>query len=302
MQKKPRTPAQVEASRRNGAKSKGPSSAGGKARSARNSTKHGLRASSEAMIPPADQHDFNLFRVRMHCQIAPEGPIEEALFEQVAFASFQLNRIGPLELFSEVPAEPLGSFGKMLTYSRYRTSLERTRDKALRQIKEMQTERALRFAPYRRRADEIPALVSTHAYRRRLQEYDFDHKIDPHTPMVWPRLGPDDQQTHAPGRPRLDNGPQPDAPSTPIAPSGAPQQPLLSPSEPDTKTVESAAEKCANEPGEMSNSRAAITLTPLDYSFRRPAPEPEPKRVIPLSSRTPLTRRPTVVPDKKEAA
>jgi hypothetical protein len=41
---RPRTPAQIEASRRNGARSKGPVTAEGKARASRNALKHGLTA------------------------------------------------------------------------------------------------------------------------------------------------------------------------------------------------------------------------------------------------------------------
>ncbi len=43
-------PARAAASRRNGAKSRGPKTAGGKARSARNALKHGLCARSFALL------------------------------------------------------------------------------------------------------------------------------------------------------------------------------------------------------------------------------------------------------------
>ena len=43
-QPRPRSPAQIEAARKNGARSRGPVTAAGKARASRNALKHGLAA------------------------------------------------------------------------------------------------------------------------------------------------------------------------------------------------------------------------------------------------------------------
>src|SRR3954447_17257173 len=48
------TPAQVDASRANGALSRGPATSEGKARSALNGTRHGLRCSTFALLPDED--------------------------------------------------------------------------------------------------------------------------------------------------------------------------------------------------------------------------------------------------------
>lgn len=181
-----RSDKQIEASRRNGAKSKGPKTQAGKMRSALNALKHGFRAAQEN-VTRTDKDDYFDFQVRLLGEITPLGASEEKLADQYVFACYQLERIAFIEAHGNVREPGQGLFGSLVVLARYRSSLERTRDRALKQLKELQTERCLRDAPYSRRAKDIPMLASSQAYRRRIQEYDFDHKLDPHSPRVWPR-------------------------------------------------------------------------------------------------------------------
>ena len=54
----PVSSARAEASRKNGARSRGPKTAEGKARSARNALKHGLRAEKYVVLPEEDADEF----------------------------------------------------------------------------------------------------------------------------------------------------------------------------------------------------------------------------------------------------
>ena len=182
----PRSASQIEASRANGRKSKGPKTPAGKMRSALNALKHGFRAAQENVLK-TDQDEYQEFATRLLSELSPFGVTERKLADQYVFAAYQLERIAFIETHGSIREPGLGLFGSLALLARYRSSLERTRDRAYKQLKELETERCLRDAPYARRAKDIPMLASSQAYRRRIQEYDYDHKLDPHTPDVWPR-------------------------------------------------------------------------------------------------------------------
>ena len=70
-----RTAAQQATSRTNGSRSRGPVSEAGKARSARNGTKHGLRGGPFALLPGEDRAEF----AALHAAVAADwGPRERA--------------------------------------------------------------------------------------------------------------------------------------------------------------------------------------------------------------------------------
>jgi hypothetical protein len=60
----PVSSARAEASRKNGGKSRGPRTPEGKARSAQNALKHGLRAEKYVVLPDEDIGEFALSRRR----------------------------------------------------------------------------------------------------------------------------------------------------------------------------------------------------------------------------------------------
>jgi len=85
----------VEANRKNASKSTGPKSDAGKARSARNSTKHGLTAQPEAAPDAPDGYRESL-RAWVD-ELRPSGVVERALVERACRGSWRLDRCARFE-------------------------------------------------------------------------------------------------------------------------------------------------------------------------------------------------------------
>jgi hypothetical protein len=95
--KKPRTPAQIEASRRNGAKSRGPKTAEGRRRSSRNSRKHGLRAETDLVLDYEDPEAFSALLDGYTRTYQPANFAEAQLVQELARCAWRLERIARIE-------------------------------------------------------------------------------------------------------------------------------------------------------------------------------------------------------------
>jgi hypothetical protein len=95
--------ARAEASRKNGAKSRGPKTSEGKARSARNALRHGLRAQKYLVLPEEDAAEFAGLEAALVEELAPVGALQTVLARRVAVAAWRLARADRLEaeLFAE---------------------------------------------------------------------------------------------------------------------------------------------------------------------------------------------------------
>src|SRR5829696_6929635 len=87
---------QQNASRANGAKSIGPRTAEGKARSSRNSTKHGLTG-GPVVLPHESQEKYDAVRASMAQTYRVQTPAEWSLLEEMAASRWRLNRIDFME-------------------------------------------------------------------------------------------------------------------------------------------------------------------------------------------------------------
>ena len=107
--------ARAEASRRNGAKSRGPKTPEGKARSAQNALKHGLRARKHVVLPDEDGAAFAAHEAALLDELAPQGALQTVLAQRIVAATWRLARAERLEveLFAE-NGLPDGSLGLAL--------------------------------------------------------------------------------------------------------------------------------------------------------------------------------------------
>ena len=69
----PQPGARALASRRNGASSRGPKTAAGRARSSGNALKHGLRARRQVLLADEDAAEFRAFQAAARAELAPAG-------------------------------------------------------------------------------------------------------------------------------------------------------------------------------------------------------------------------------------
>jgi hypothetical protein len=86
------SPARAAASRRNGARSRGPKTPEGKARSAQNALKHGMRAQKCIVLPGERASAFTAFEAALLEELAPEGALQAVLAQRVVAASWRLAR------------------------------------------------------------------------------------------------------------------------------------------------------------------------------------------------------------------
>ena len=151
------------ASKANGAKSRGPITPEGKARSAANSLRHGL--SSKAVVLPSEStEDYQALLASYVERFQPADPVEMDLVESMAVARWRLRRITNIETHllgndmagSDAPSirypvakdddQRLAYVFERRTQSlnlliRYEASFNRTFDRALRQLQLLQKTR-----------------------------------------------------------------------------------------------------------------------------------------------------------------
>jgi hypothetical protein len=155
-----RTNPRAEASRCNGARSCGPVTAKGRARSARNALKQGLRASTISVLGNEDQAERRRLAAALRAELAPEGELQEHLADQTALAIWRARRSERIEtrarhlLSREGPAWPRGAGLRLLvirdrngaraldTLLRYRGSVQTELFRALAALKALQAEAA----------------------------------------------------------------------------------------------------------------------------------------------------------------
>ena len=100
-----RSPAQLEASRRNGARSKGPVTEEGKAKASRNALRHGLTATHHLVLEDEVPHALDALIATVAEETGATSEIEARLARRLALALWKGERAERLEtaLFDAAP-------------------------------------------------------------------------------------------------------------------------------------------------------------------------------------------------------
>jgi hypothetical protein len=141
--KQPGSAGKAETSRQNGGKSNGPKTEAGKAKSSRNSYKHGLCAQHLVRPGPLgvrDQEDYNKLASGVRNHYRPEGFIEEFLVEKI---------VTEMVRFARVIGHEQQALGARMGFAnifidkilRYATSSERQLMRSIKELERVQMER-----------------------------------------------------------------------------------------------------------------------------------------------------------------
>ena len=93
-----RSQAQIEASRRNGAHSRGPVTPEGKARASRNAVRHGLTAMTHLVLEGEDARELEELTFRMMVETGVVSELEARLARRLAIAFWKGERAERIEV------------------------------------------------------------------------------------------------------------------------------------------------------------------------------------------------------------
>ena len=135
-----RSPAQQAASRANGARSRGPATEAGKARAARNGTRHGLRGGPFALLPGEDADEFAQLHAAVTADWSPRDAYERRWVRELVAALWRQERLRGLELATLAAAEQErppteATVKRLLTFARYGARIDKDMTMALRALR-----------------------------------------------------------------------------------------------------------------------------------------------------------------------
>jgi hypothetical protein len=155
--------------------STGPKSPEGKASSSQNARKHGLTA-AELLIGPEDREEFDALLADYESDVAPQGAIQQTLFDELVAAAWNLRRIRRME--TELCAGVATYLDllnddhiqtKLDRLARYKSRIERTFHRCLKELKALQTTQAIAALLPPDICESAPPLASTIEIAKRTQ-------------------------------------------------------------------------------------------------------------------------------------
>jgi hypothetical protein len=216
--------AQVEANRSNAARSCGPKTPEGKARSSRNHLKFGL-FSTQNCVRPEETAEYTRLSKALWKDLRPVGPVEEMLAVEIVRAAWRLHRCATAE------AEDGDSATTQAAVDRARAAAHASLRRFLNDLRQFQSDRWLRAEVLREGFDEAYfGIADTHrvikglADNERLKSLFLTSPIgiDPINQTIQTQSAQPVGQAVSPGNPPSAKPAQPPVPS-PQSPNPDPQ-------------------------------------------------------------------------------
>ncbi len=156
--------AQITANQANAQHSTGPCTAQDKARVSQNAFRHGLTA-RHLVVRDDQQDEFAALQDSLSTELDPQGAVEVVIFQELLHAAWNLHRFRRVE--AEASLGTIADFTDPATtavldrLTRYQARAQRAFQKALHELRVLQTNRALRALKLsEQEAAEVPAIAS----------------------------------------------------------------------------------------------------------------------------------------------
>ena len=167
------SPERLAANAANAQHSTGPRTPEGQARSSQNARTHGLTA-RDLVIAPDEREEFEELRNDYQTSVKPQDGIQQSLFEELVGAAWNLRRARRKEVQlcsnTALEADQLGRELDRLV--RYKTCIERTFHRSLKELKALQTNSFIAATLPEIIRPHVPPLANATQIAKRTQEFE----------------------------------------------------------------------------------------------------------------------------------
>ena len=170
------SPAQAAANAANAQLSTGPRTPDGKARSAQNARTHGL-TSHDVVIQPGEEEHFEAMLRGFQADIQPYGQVQQALFDDMVAAAWNLHRIRRMEVDLAAGHSNIDLMAdeetqkKLDRLLRHKAHNQCTYSRCLKELKALQTDTVIAATLPTMVCDALPGLASANEITKRTQKF-----------------------------------------------------------------------------------------------------------------------------------
>ena len=163
------TAAQIFANHANAAHSTGPRTVEGKARVCQNALRHGLIA-AHLVVRDDERESFEQLRADLLAELAPQGAVETVTFNDLLHAAWNLERFRRLEAERTADLEDEAACSFLERLGRYQARAQRAYYRALKELRILQTNRALRALKLSEKENaQVPAIADINNLTKQTQ-------------------------------------------------------------------------------------------------------------------------------------